>query len=245
MTLDSEDELWTYVGTGDGMHCPVYSDCNFRKSGGWCVDDNLEYIECIRGQAERLSDKVLVTGDYDLRFSSQCKIVKLLECLAQSFLQKGGISCVPIPTSLAMLAAEPDSIEVRLVPLKAAHGGLWWLEGKWIVQLNSNDKPTRRRFTLFHEIFHILAHRKTTPVFSRVGYEGGCFNEWMADHFASCVLAPPYLVEKEWPKFKDILQMRRYFDVPFGVMISILKRVGLAVLLVTALTLLAIGTSFC
>ena len=168
-----EDELWAYVGTGDGMHCPLYSDCNFRKSGGWCVDDNLEFIEYLRGQAELLGDKILDRGDYDLRFSSQCKMFKLVECLAQSYLQKGGISCVPVPTSLAMLADESDSIEVRLVPLKTAHGGLWQLDGKWIVQLNSNDKPTRRRFTLFHEVFHILAHLKTTPVFSKVGCEGG------------------------------------------------------------------------
>jgi Zn-dependent peptidase ImmA (M78 family) len=244
MTLNSEDELWACVGTGDGMHCSLYSDCNFRKSGGWCVDDNLKYIENLRGQAEQLSDKILATGNYDLRLSSQCQIIKLLECLAQSFLQKGGISCVPVPTSLAMLADEPDSIEVRLVPLTTAHGGLWRLERKWIVQLNSNDKPTRRRFTLFHEIFHILAHRKTTPVFSRLGYEGAAFNEWMADYFAACVLAPPHLVEKEWPKFKDILQMRRHFDVPFGIIIFMLKRVGLAVLF-GLLTLLTSVTEFC
>ncbi|MBM3142850.1 MAG: ImmA/IrrE family metallo-endopeptidase [Chloroflexi bacterium] len=220
-TSRSEDKLWAYVGAGDGMYCPLRTDCDFRKSGGWCADDNLEFVS--------IRYSLLVTpGDYEfIRFSGHCKMFKLVECLAQSYLQIGGISCPPVSTSLAMLADELDSIEVRLVPLKMNHGGLWRLEGKWVVQLNSNDNPTRRRYTLFHEVFHILAHLRTTPVFSKVGCEGGSFNESLADYFAACVLAPPHWVKKEWTKFKDIAQMAAHFDVPYVVMFVMLKRMGL------------------
>ena len=223
-----DEELWAYIGTGDGMHCPLYSDCDFRNKGGWCVDDNMKFASYRCEELARVCDKVFTPGEYDfIRFDGHCKMFKLVECLAQNYLQKEGISCPPVPTSLAMLAYGLDSIEVRLVPLKVNHGGLWRLGGKWIVQLNSNDNPTRRRYTLFHEVFHILAHLKTTPVFSKVGCGGGFFNESLADYFATCVLAPPYLVKKEWAKFKDIAQMAAHFDVPYIVMLVMLKRVGL------------------
>jgi Zn-dependent peptidase ImmA (M78 family) len=144
-----------------------------------------------------------------------------------------------------MLADEENGVEVRLVPLNAYHGGLWRSQGKWIVQLNANDTPARRRFTLFHEVFHIRAHLKTTPVFSKIGCKAGSFNENLADYFAACVLAPPQWVEKEWAKFKDIARMAAHFEVPYVVMFVMLKRVGLAVLLFSVLTLLASGTPFC
>ena len=245
-TPSLEDELWAYVGAGDGTHCPLYSDCDFRKSDDWCAVSNPEFISYCYEEFERVHDKAFAPGDYDfIRFNAHCKMFKLVECLAQSYLQKGGISCPPVPTNLAMLADVENGVEVRLVPLNAYHGGLWRSQGKWIVQLNANDTSARRRFTLFHEVFHIRAHLKTTPVFSKIGRKTGSFNESLADYFAACVLSPPHWVKKEWAKFKDIAQMAAHFDVPYIVMFVTLKRIGLIVLLFSLLTLLASETPFC
>jgi len=85
----------------------------------------------------------------------------------------------------------------------------------WVVQLNSNDSMARQRYTLYHEIFHILAHSKATPVFKKAGrHREGTFNEMLADHFSGACLMPEKLVRKFWPEIKDIKVMARIFDVP-------------------------------
>ena len=73
----------------------------------------------------------------------------------------------------------------------------------------------------------MMAQGKTARVSPRFSYGGARFDEWMADHFAASVLIPPHLLKEEWPKFQDIVQISRHFDVPVGVMLAMLKRVGL------------------
>jgi hypothetical protein len=250
----SEGEFWAYVGAGDGVHCPLRNDCDAcslraecdaRTEDGWCLDRNLDFVICRYEKLAQKCDQEFVPPGCDFVFRHPCRIFRLIEFVAERYLQRAGVRCPPVPTNLAMLADEENGVEVRLVPLKAYHGGLWRSQGKWIVQLNANDTPARRRFTLFHEVFHIRAHLKTTPVFSKIGCKAGSFNESLADYFGACVLAPPQWVEKEWAKFKDVARMAAHFDVPYVIMFVMLKRVGLAVLLFGMLTLLAAGTPFC
>ena len=219
--------MWACLRSGDGVHCPLYDGCSYRRSGGWCIEEKLDYIESLRARAERGDAPVLSADTASLGFSPQCKIVNFLEQLAYSLLKKGDISCVPVPMSLAALAVEPDSLEVRFVPLKSVYGGVWESEGGWIVQLNSRAVSDRRRFTLFHEVFHILAHVGIGPEYHKPTWGGARFYEWMADHFAVCVSVPIYLLEREWSKCQDIVKMARHFDVPFMVMVSVLKRAKL------------------
>lgn len=243
-TARLEDELWSYVSSGDGKCCPLYTGCDFRKSGCSCINDHLELIRRCRKELMRLGDGVFAPGEHDFRgIARPCRVVDLVECLAQSYLQKGGISCPPVPTDLAMLADEANGIEVRLVPLRASHGSVWCLKGKWVVQLNSNDNPGRRRHTLFHEVFHILAHRRATPVFLNASREVGAFNEVLADVFATRVLAPPSWVKQKWVEFKDIQRMAAYFDIPYFAMFLVLRRVGLVVLLFGLLSMLVLAPS--
>ncbi len=37
-----ESELWSYVCSGDGEHCPLYNHCQNTQEGGWCPADNVE-----------------------------------------------------------------------------------------------------------------------------------------------------------------------------------------------------------
>jgi Zn-dependent peptidase ImmA (M78 family) len=72
---------------------------------------------------------------------------------------------------------------------------------------------------LYHEIFHILAHSKATPVFKKIGcHREGIFNEMLADHFSSACLVPEKLARKTWPMVKDINKMTELFDVPAPIM---------------------------
>lgn len=39
-----ESELWSYVSSGDGMHCPRRDHCESRRSGSGCFNESREYL---------------------------------------------------------------------------------------------------------------------------------------------------------------------------------------------------------
>jgi Zn-dependent peptidase ImmA (M78 family) len=84
-----------------------------------------------------------------------------------------------------------------------------------------------KRFTIFHEAFHILAHCRTTPVFRKRGAIGGSFNELLADYFAVCILMPRQWVGEKWAEVQDFNRMAKIFDVPKPAMCIRLRQLGL------------------
>jgi len=132
-----------------------------------------------------------------------------------------------VPTELILLSDKLNLIDVCKVPLKAYHGALWRLRDGWVIHLKDDDLPAVQRFTLFHEAFHILAHCKTTPVFSKRGISLGFFNELLANFFTVAVLMPEEWVKEKWAEVKDINKMAAIFDVPRPVMCVRLREMGL------------------
>ncbi len=201
------------------MHCPLYSHCPVRRSGKWCPDDNRERIAKLLEYGQRsLSDldsfecRDCVKGEF-------LEIVKLVERLALEYLKKGNVRCPPVPTELHSLAGDHLPVEVRQVLLKAYHGATWCLKDAWVIQIKSDDPPDMKRFTLFHETFHILARRKVTPVFKgRRGMKEAPFNELLANFFAACTLMPAAWVREKWHEIQDLNQMAEIFDVPQSAM---------------------------
>ncbi|MBA7714200.1 hypothetical protein ES703_123217 [subsurface metagenome] len=217
-----ESELWSYISQGDGEHCPLYSHCHIRQGGGWCFDDNRKNIA-------KLADcKRFDLSSYDFVKCGTCSgIFKLVEKMAKRYLKKGGVRCPPAPTELFSLADNEHPIEARLLPLKVYHGAIWRLKEGWVIQLKDDASSASRRFTLFHEAFHILAHCKATPVFRQRGTKEGSFNELLADYFATCILMPKEWVTEKWAEVKDLDRMAEIFDAPKSAMCVRLKRLGL------------------
>jgi len=222
-----EAKLWSYVGTGDGRHCPIINRCEIKEKCGWCLDAN-------RGHFNRLFNG----GRFDINNPDFIKIksegeglgelFQLVEMLAQRYIKMGGIHSPPVPTVLAALVAQQRALEVRAVPLTVYHGAVWCVNGSWIIQLRDNDIPSAKRFTLFHEAFHILAHHKTTPVFRKEkGTLEGSFNELLADYFAACILMPRGWVKEKWAEVHDVNRMAEIFNVPELAMGLKLRQLGL------------------
>jgi len=212
-----ESELWSYISRGDGQHCPAYSHCQVRLKGEWCADDNRDVLENLYRDNDFRPEKYSTIED--ITHSTASEIAKKIELLAGRYLKQGNCHCPPVPTELISLADEQRPVEVRLLPLKSYHGAIWRLGGMWVIQLNSNDAPAVRKFSLFHEAFHILAHRSATPVFrKRESTATGAFNELVADYFASCVLMPRRWVMEKWADVKDLDKMAEIFVVPKGAM---------------------------
>jgi hypothetical protein len=208
-----ECELWSYMSRGDGMHCPLYTHCRIRQRRSFCADDSRELLTQIFDSEQFNPD------DYGfLRFEKPGRIFQAVATLARRYLRRARIAGPPVPSELISLFDQQHVIEVRLLPLTAHHGGIWRVGDKWVIQLRRDDTPARRRFTLFHEAFHILAHCKSKPVFRKRGVEQGCFNEVLADCFSTRILMPTEWVIEKWPEVKDLDRMAGIFDVPKSVM---------------------------
>jgi len=179
----------------DSRHCMCRNEDGCPPAGGeWC---------------HRLTTK----GNA----SSCCWVLADVEKLASEYLTGAGVTGPPVPSELIDVFDESRKVEVRLVPLKALHGVVWLLRRGWIIQLNSRDPRRVRRYSMFHEAFHI-ACRITYPAFDRAEARHTSFNEVLADHFATCFLMPKEWVEEYWPGVQDIRAMADRFDVPLSQM---------------------------
>lgn len=213
-----EAELWSYMTSGNGEHCPVYSRCQVRRRGGFCYDDERQQFQRMLAIGRSISGNYEVAlNDADfidfMQRWTPGRIFILVERLAKKFLKQAGVSGPPVPTKLILSADENNPVEVHLLPLKAHHGAIWGLKDRWVIQLNENDTRAVRRMTLFHEAFHILAHSGATPVFKILGNKRAYFNELLADYFAVNVLTPREWVTEKWTEVNNVNRMARIFDV--------------------------------
>jgi hypothetical protein len=70
-----------------------------------------------------------------------------------------------------------------------------WTDGQWVVGINKSNPHARRRFTLCHELKHILDANR-----DKITYEGltDSQREHVADYFAACYLMPKTWVRRAW-----------------------------------------------
>jgi hypothetical protein len=226
-----EAELWSYLSKGDGIHCPVYQSCRLRLQGEWCLSEHEQYYQLINDflddEVPDLTDPASIGFDFPgCRYVG--RIFNLVRRLAAGYQTEAGIDHLPVPTDLITRGGDNRPIEVQELPFKAHHGAVWRLNDCWLIQLNSNDTTARKRFTMYHEIFHILAHCKATPVFKKTSSSPeGSFNELLADHFAAILLMPEKQVREKWAEVRDVNQMATTFDVPKSVVWFALKHLSL------------------
>lgn len=219
-----EEELWSYVCTGDGLSCPDYACCPIRLGGSWCANDHIEELEGI------LSGEPFE--------SSQCGFVKpgewgrvfrLVEMLAEQCLVLGKAGVPPVANGIINRVIQDKPVEIYEVPLVTCHGAVWRLSDAWVVFLNLRESERVRRITLFHEVFQMLAHSKgkRMPAFRRIGVRRGDFNELVADCFAIGFLMPSAWVREWWSKLCSLQKMAEAFNVPEAAMYLKLRRMSL------------------
>ena len=220
-----EAELWTYVSSGDGEHCPLRSRCQTKLACGWCPDENKERLN------QFLDEPEINLHSCDFIKTSEgrgrSRLFQLVELVSQRYIKMGEVRSPPVPTEIIALIDQRGITEIRTVPLKAYHGAIWHPKEGWIIQVKADDTSAMKRFTMFHEAFHILAHCGGTPVFRKRGLEQGSFNELLADYFAICILAPRRWVRENWAEVRDLDRMAEIFDAPKPAMCIRLRTMGL------------------
>ena len=110
-----------------------------------------------------------------------------------------------------------------MVPLSCCNGATWNIDDCWVIHLNENDPLATRRFTLFHEAFHVIA--QCNGCYSPKGRvdRGHPFYELLAERFAVSILMPRDWVKKKWLEGNDLDGMAEIFIVPKPAMYVELK----------------------
>jgi Zn-dependent peptidase ImmA (M78 family) len=70
-----------------------------------------------------------------------------------------------------------------------------WSDDHWVIGINKGDSHARRRFTLCHELKHVIDASR-----DRITYRGitEAQRERIAQYFAACYLMPKLLVRRAW-----------------------------------------------
>ena len=208
----------------EGRHCKCRSEDRCPNAGGeWC-HRLVKKDGSVRISKRELPDaRNCLYGDRP----ACCWVLATVETLAGDYLTRAEVSGPPVPSELLDLFDESRKVEVRLVPLKALHGAVWLLGREWVIQLNGRDPQSVRRYSMFHEAFHI-AYRMAYPAFNKSELRVASFNEVLADHFATCFLMRKEWVEEHWPSLKDVRAMADRFDVPVRQMRKRLHQLSLS-----------------
>ena len=74
-----------------------------------------------------------------------------------------------------------------------------WSRSRWVIAINGDDHWTRRRFTLAHELKHVLDNPYIEMLYpGRDGTPSGQRAETICDYFAACLLMPRLSVKAAW-----------------------------------------------
>lgn len=128
-------------------------------------------------------------------------------------------------------------------------GMSYWNGHEWIVAISMADNPARQRFTLLHELKHIIDHGSTTRLYSsrqasfRGRSAGGGFTpapsggaspssvaaEQAADYFAGCALVPKAALKRAWGNgMQRLTVLADHFGVSEAAMQVRLDQTGLS-----------------
>jgi predicted transcriptional regulator len=121
-------------------------------------------------------------------------------------------------------------IIIERVPDLGVSGATRLIDRRWVILLNRDDPPVRQRFTIAHELKHILDH----PAALALQISGAQLHrqtwltERICDYFAACLLMPRPLVKRAWTTgSQDLRSLADRFQVSIDAMRIRLEQIGL------------------
>lgn len=73
----------------------------------------------------------------------------------------------------------------------------FWSDSTWLILVNTTETITRQRFSICHELHHIICHPTRQQMFGTLEVRNS-EAERLADYFAACLLMPRLLVKRYW-----------------------------------------------
>lgn len=109
------------------------------------------------------------------------------------FAESQGLDSVPLNVAAV---AEKVGIRIEYISLENDLSGILYKDEEddsWVMQVNEDHHPNRRRYTIAHELGHFCLHRHLKQRFEdKIFFRGGEANkpEWQANDFAGAILMP-------------------------------------------------------
>jgi Zn-dependent peptidase ImmA (M78 family) len=150
----------------------------------------------------------------------------LAEQQAQRLLDLLGITEPPVlEDAIAQLAR----IEVVHKCPWPVSGATQWVKGRWLVVLNGSEPTTRQRFSLAHELKHIIDHPFIDTLYHGIDFtDRPDWIEQVCDYFAGCLLMPRSWLNRAWTNSRhDQRAMANLFQVSQAAMTTRLRQTGL------------------
>lgn len=150
----------------------------------------------------------------------------LAERQAMRLLKLLGINEAPI--DLDAIAALPR-LEVRVAPGLPVSGFSEWSGSKWLIALRAEEPLLRQRFTLAHELKHVLDNPYIDGLYlDHRGKPSIERAEAICDYFAGCLLMPRPWLKSAWTRgHQDVRDLASHFGVSQPAMSVRLSQVGL------------------
>jgi predicted transcriptional regulator len=150
----------------------------------------------------------------------------IAELQASRLLKLAKLDTPPTPSALI---AELPRVLVRTDPDLPASGATHWVNGRWLLLINSSEPAARQRFSLCHEYKHALDHRHRTVMYEDTAdYSADEQAELAADAFAAALLMPAIWVNKAWREgHRRLSELAELFEVSPRAMARRLDALGL------------------
>lgn len=140
--------------------------------------------------------------------------LRVAELQANRLLEWAGITEAAVPNRVVRRFPRVRVESVHPMPVS---GATRWHDGRWQILLNAGESESRRRFSAFHELKHIIDHPIAGigyPAFGDMTSEER--REQIADYFAACLLMPRAWVKRAWsggeqtvPELASLFQVSR------------------------------------
>jgi Zn-dependent peptidase ImmA (M78 family) len=129
---------------------------------------------------------------------------RLAELQANRFRELLGITTPELPTEAI---TELPRIFVTSECDMPVSGSAHWSNGRWIIAINAMEHPARQRFSLAHELKHVLDYTTRQRLYpDEPGLPASVKSERLADYFAGCLLMPKRHVKRLFGQHPGDLQ---------------------------------------
>lgn len=173
-----------------------------------------------RGVIASLRDRV------PLRPLTFAEHLRIAELQAHRFLELVGVTEGPVPERVI---TELPRIQVKHMTPFPVSGATHWSSGTWLVVLNGSEPRVRQRFSLAHELKHVIDHRFAEIIYSSFPpADRARLVEQICDYFAGCLLMPrPWLKSLYGSGLQHVPSLAERFDVSQAAVQVRLSQIGL------------------
>ncbi|MDH4171627.1 MAG: ImmA/IrrE family metallo-endopeptidase [Acidimicrobiia bacterium] len=139
------------------------------------------------------------------------------------------LTSVDSPAVPSGIITELPRVAVDYTPGLASSGATMWTGGRWLIQLKAEDHPLRQRFSLAHELKHVIDHPYIDHLYQPDRYTSVAERaETICDYFAACLLMPRGWVKLAYGSgIQQPTELARLFGVSRQAILVRLTQLGL------------------